>query len=252
MHCMSRRESADPSSAVIDADPGLSYREISGRAVAGLLSGAVSAAAMTSELFWFLPPLAVAVNIAALREIRRRGRPMIGRRAALAGLALALIFGLSAPLQGPIHRWGLRGEAIEVARQWFVALRENKPLAAHQLALPQWTRMPADESLVGRYAAEKGRRALQQYVAQPAVGLLLRLGKHARLRYFGNVSLSSDDEQETVVDLYAITVEQDDRRTSFFVKLRLTRRLDLLRRVWGWQVSTAEFVASAPEPLASK
>ena len=241
----------DNRSLVLDEDPAFSYREISGRAVAGLCAGAVSALAMSGELFWLIPPVAVAINLAALREIRRRGRQMIGRRAALAGLALALIFGLSAPLQRPIHRWGLRAEAIGLARQWFVALRENEPHQAHQLALPQWTRMPADEALAARYAEDQARRALANYIDQPAVRLLLRLGKFAHVRYYANLSLSPGDEEEKVIDLYAVTVEQNGRRTSFFVKLALTRRLDLLRRVWSWQVSTVEFVPRPPEEFAS-
>lgn len=231
-----------------NADP--VYREISGRAVAGLCAGVLSALAMANEIFWLIPPVAVAINVAALRAIRDRGRPVIGRRAALAGIALALIFGISAPLQGPIHRWGLRTEAIEIARQWFVALRENKPYVAHQLATPQWVRMPADESLVARYAEDKGRRALQKYTEQPAVRLLLTWGRQAHIRYVGNLSLTSGDEQETVVDVYAVTVEQKGQRSSFFVKLTMARRLDLLRRVWSWQVSTVEFLPCAPDQLA--
>lgn len=242
----------DDRSVISDEAPELSYRHVSGWAVGGLCGGALSALAMTGQLFWLIPPVAVAINVAALREVRRHGRQMIGRRAALAGLALALIFGLSAPLQGPIHRWSLRAAAIDLARQWFIALRENEPHKAHQLALPQWTRMPADEALVARYAEDKARRALANYIDQPAIGLLLRLGKRAQVRYYGNTSVAPGDEEEKVVDLYAVTVEQGGRRTSFFVKLVLMRRLDLLRRVWSWQVSTAEFVPSAPEQLAAK
>lgn len=225
------------------------YRELSGLAVAGFCAGVVSALAMANEILWLIPPVALAINLSALRAIRRRGRPMAGRRAALAGLALALIFGMSAPLQGPLHHWRLRTEAIDLARQWFVALRENRPEVAHQLATPQWIRLPADEALVARYTEDKGRRALKQYTAQPAVRLLLTSGKHAHIRYFGNLSVTSEEEQETVVDVYAVTVEQEGRRSSFFVKLSLARRLDLLRRVWSWQVSTVEFLQSAPDQL---
>lgn len=244
-------QNADDRSVTIDDDSNRPYREISGWAVAGVCGGVLSALALANEVFWLIPPAAVAINLVALRQIREQAQSIVGRRAALAGLALALIFGLSAPLQGPIHYRGLRAQAIDTARQWFVALRENKPHLAHQLALPQWVRMPADESLTGRYAEETSRRALQNYVDQPAVDLLLKLGKRARIRYFSNRSVSSEDETETVVDLYAVTIDQRGRRTSFFVELTLTRRLDLLRKIWSWQVSTAKFLSAAPEQLAS-
>ncbi|MGH7192182.1 MAG: hypothetical protein ACREJM_01465, partial [Candidatus Saccharimonadales bacterium] len=119
-----------------DEDRDRPYREVSGWAVAGLCGGVVSALAMSAEICWLIPPIAVAINLAALREVRLNGS-MIGRRAALTGLALALVFGISAPLQAPLHRWEVRSEAIGLARQWFVALRNNQPQTAHQLALPQ-------------------------------------------------------------------------------------------------------------------
>ena len=77
-------------------DPDLAeYRPVSGWGVAALLVGLVSAAASAHPLLWCLPLAGVVVSLIALRRIARSEIKLLGRKAALIGLAFSLIYGIA-------------------------------------------------------------------------------------------------------------------------------------------------------------
>ncbi len=67
------------------------YRSVSRWAVAGLLLGALGPLALVDPLFWSAPILSIIVCLWALWQIKQNAPAMIGRKAALIGLWLAVL-----------------------------------------------------------------------------------------------------------------------------------------------------------------
>lgn len=220
------------------------YRAVSGLAIGGLLLGLASLLAFVHPAFWVVPLAAVATCSVALRQLTREAT-LVGRRAALIGLAVALICGISSPIQFFIFRYQLRVEAIRTAREWFTALREDRPWAAHQWTLSPEGRWSLDDAgLVAKYAAEPDR--LKSYAENPTVHLLLSLGKQCRVRLYEHVGVVSGNGGDNVLDVYSVTVNQDGRRVSFFIRMSLSRSYNLATNHWEWRIATADFIHAPP------
>lgn len=221
------------------------YQELCGRAIGALALGLASALAVVHVAFWPLPLMALVLSISALKRIHDLRPDVKGRGIALSALALSLVFGVSGPLQPLLYRYSMRAQAENVAAEWFDCLRRGDASAAKQLTVPNWFRSTAGVS-IDNYQARLGTRgAHQPYPEQPAVKLLLGLGKsaHVRLCKHLDVTYNSFDETDRVEDIY--TVEDGSAATpeTSFVKLTLTRRLDLMHRVRSWELTKAELVA---------
>ncbi|HET6881735.1 MAG TPA: hypothetical protein VFI31_16345 [Pirellulales bacterium] len=228
-------------------EDGLSeYRELCWLAIAGAILGAVSILALNHPAFWILPLVATYVNWRALRSIHEQPEALKGRATALVGLGLALIFAISAPVLSLGQRSANRRQAIDVARGWFEALRDNRPDVAHQWTMPRWMRVHEGEYLPSHYANVSGKRAMERFLVQPTVRILLKVGKRSHVRYYGNVSREMLDETIKIVDVYAVTVGEGADRVSFFIQLTITARLDAVSKQWSWELTNSEFLRKLP------
>ena len=107
-------------------------------------------------------------------------------------------------------------------------------------------RVKEGEYIPGHYNNKSGKRAMQQFLQQPAVPTLLNLGKRAHVRYYANAASESAEETRTIVDIYAVTVAQASDKVSFFVKLTVTARLDVMFKKWSWELTKFEFMSEMP------
>ncbi|HZZ82174.1 MAG TPA: hypothetical protein VFE62_26990, partial [Gemmataceae bacterium] len=180
-------------------DPASGYRPISGFAIAGLLTGALSILALVHTAFLFIPIAAIGINWKALRSIHDLSPELAGRRLALAGLALALIFGLSAPALPFLKERADRYQSIQLASAWFTALRNGQTSLGLQCTLPKWMRVTEGVNPDAAYADLSGQKTLTRFAENPAVSALLELGKRAHVRYVGNVTMQIDEEKQTLV-----------------------------------------------------
>ena len=89
----------------------LPYRSVSSLAVLSLVLGLLSVTALTSPGAWLVPLPAALCAVWALHRIRQRPDELLGRKAALAGLALALSFGCWAPARYFTDRWLINRQA---------------------------------------------------------------------------------------------------------------------------------------------
>lgn len=219
------------------------YRPVSGFAVAGLLLGLGSVAALIHPVLWVVPLCGVVATWYALRQIALGSPPLLGRKAALIGLTLSLIFGLSGPLVNWAHRRALRAQALEMAAEWFTAWRENRPDYAIRLSQRSTTKTGRDKSpLAESDSRDRLLGSLRKDVHEQPADLLLKLGKQAHVRHFQNESIWWDDANEGVRDLYVVTVGQGSDAVSFFVRLGLLRSQDRATGEWQWQITKHEFV----------
>jgi hypothetical protein len=199
-------------------------------AVAALIAGLASPLALAHPFLWLVPGAGVLVSGMALRQIARSEGLLLGRKAALAGLALSLVFGTAAPVRLTSDTWYLTEAARPMADQWFALLRDGKPERAYQFGLLPQVRRKADEStpdLWRYYRSDSGAAAaLRKFVDEPLVRALLALGAKARVRLFETAWVEHGAEFERVCLIYAVTFEERDQRRTFFVNLILRRTVD--------------------------
>lgn len=120
-------------SVIIDAPDTIEYRPVSRLAIVACALGAASALGLSSSLFWFVPWLAVAIAVGALWQIQRSPDPMLGRRAAAIGIALAVFFGGWAYSEAFLWRSYLQREAKQNALVWFDLMLNDKIEPAFRL-----------------------------------------------------------------------------------------------------------------------
>ena len=222
-------------------DDVLGYQAVSGLAVAGLILGVVAAVAFIHPLLWLVPAAGILVAGLALRRIARDAPALIGRKAALAGLMLAMFCATAAPSGWSAYRGFMRREARQFARVWFDFLRRDEPHKAHQLTRHPRYRLPLDESLWVAY--EEGsdpRNELENYVSRPEVRALLALGDKARVRYYDTEGQGREEGCDVVYQVYAVTCDEAGGKKTFFIGVALKRyRLQGTRRAF-WRITRTD------------
>ncbi len=81
----------------IDESEMVQYKAVSRLALLTLALGLGSGLALAHAIFWAVPAAAVLTGALSLRAIAASRSSLIGRKAALSGLALALFFGTWTP-----------------------------------------------------------------------------------------------------------------------------------------------------------
>lgn len=217
------------------------YHPVSGLAVAGLVFGLLSAIALLDPIGWLLPPVGILLSAVALSRIARSNPAMVGRKAALAGLALSVLLGAAAISRSATYNRLVRDEARAFGLAWFQLLAERQPQMAFQLTLEPGDRQPLDSDLwtVYRNSPER-RKALKEYVDGPLVKTLLALGEKASVRYWGTEDFSGEEGNETLTQTFSVTYPDAGSTKTFFVDLVLRRPAILRSQGVNWVLARAE------------
>jgi hypothetical protein len=208
------------------ADDLVQYRGLSSLAVAGLVVALASPLALLAgPLGWIVPVVGLVLNALALVRIARAAPALVGRKAALAGLALSALFAAAAVTQWFVGYRMLRNEAQRAAAVWFDALRQGNAQKAQQLTLDPKLRPPPDEDARDIERRDPRRRAdLKNFVSQPAVRALLALGPNAQVRFYETANQGEEQDHPWVQLTYAVTYDDPAAgRTSFFITLTMDR-----------------------------
>ena len=219
------------------------YRAVSGTAVAALVVGLLAPLAMIDPLLWAVPIAGLLLGLVALWRVYRLRPALIGRKAALIGLFLSLLWGVAGPSDFAAFRCMLRREARQFARAWFGFLADNEPQKAHQLTVYPTYRQAFDERLDSFYReGSKWRSELDGYALHPPVRTLLDLGPRAEVRYLRTTNQCREQGSDLVDQLYAVRSEENGRPQEFEVSMQLQRvYLDDGRA--NWRILRAELVS---------
>lgn len=217
--------SSDPHVSSLDEKPLTGYRGISVAAVLTLVLGSASALALVHPLLWVLPPLTVAVAVVALRAIDAEGSMLTGRGLALAGMSLALVFGLWAPARVLSRQWQLYRQARVFADEWFELVRTGKLPEAHQLSLPHADRQLPGTLLSSVYekSLDAGAKLKSFYEEKPAK-TIAALGDRATYRFRAGAGIAPREfiTEHIALD-YVVTYEEDGREKTLPVRIVLDR-----------------------------
>ena len=217
------------------------YRALSTASLVGLFFGLLAWVALLDRWGWFVPILGIIFSGLGLWRVTRHADAMIGRKAALWGLWLSVVFAVAAPTHWFGYRRMVRREATQFATEWFEYLRNDKPLEIHQLSWHPKHRLPLDETLVDAYREDRDElKKARKYSAGPLISRLLSLGPKAEARYYTTVSEERGRRAMVLHEIFSVTFEEDGRRKTFFVGL-LMDRLPLGNGKYSWRVIDTEY-----------
>jgi len=216
------------------------YRALSASAMAGLLLGLLSPLALLAPPLWSVPLLGILVSGWALGRIARNASALAGWKAALAGLLLAMLFLAAAATDRIAYRLRVCGQAQRFAFQWFEFLAGGHPQKAFQLKLHPRLRRRFDEQLWDFYRDDPHwQKKLKDYVRPGSLPrTLLALKDKARIRYCRTTNHDQFGDRDRVDQVYAVTFDEDGRRKTFLVGMRL-QRVKLPEGRANWQVLSA-------------
>ncbi len=200
------------------------YRPVSRLAIFALFCGLLAWTAMVDPLLWVVPPIGILLGGLALGQIARNAPELAGRKAALIGLMLSIFFAAAAPTHWFGYRWLLEREARQFADAWFEALRSGQPYKAHQLTQHPANRLPLDDGLRPIYRQSPyWRGQLKDYLAEQPLRTLRALAGRARARYYVTEAFAQKKGIDAVFLQYAVTFDEQRRKKTFFVSLKLQR-----------------------------
>lgn len=109
------------------------YQSLSTSAVVAVVLGLLSSMAFFTPLLLVMPLIAAAVALWAVVRIKRSEGGLLGARLAYCGLALAIVFGVSAVARVQVRILLLRNEASKTAELWMAKLAEGEAIEAMEL-----------------------------------------------------------------------------------------------------------------------
>lgn len=202
------------------------YRTISKKAIGAVLFGILSATSLINPLMVWTSMLAVTLAIGALRTIRESRGEVFGRKAAIIGLILALIFGFWAPTAYVMRQQFIFAQAKEHSRRWLDMLRRGELQQAHQLMRPQSERQLPTQNLADYYRENAGAKEdLQLRFDASPIKEIIAIGIDGIPRFVRNVGIRLESRSagtiEIVVQQYAIDyfVNGQPRVLDFAIEL---------------------------------
>ena len=228
-----RGEYREPSFSSTDAVDVAEYPRVNRAAVMALLLGLVSAGALANPLLWFLPLAGIVLAIIALRLIARSDEAVLGRRAALIGLVLSLVFITWAASQHFVRQELLYRQAREHAEYWLGLVLEGRLHEAHQLTLAKDHRQSPNANLNEMYLDKSDLlESFEAFCDQSPMSKVIELGSKGRMRFVSREGIESDKPIGSIVDIVTqqFAIDSAEGDTSQTIPLAIGIAKSRLRR----------------------
>ena len=177
--------------------------------------------------FFFLGVIAILLSLLAFWTIRNAEGSLTGIPFAYAGLCSAVVALVSVTVFWSTYQYGLRQEADQFFRLWFVAVQQGDiPRAMeYQSIYPHRSQAAdADEWWQTQYECVFRHRSIHRYVENELIRVLMALGDTANVTYYKTARIVSGDEEDTVTAVYAVTFPAESGETAtFFVRISGSR-----------------------------
>lgn len=200
------------------------YRSVSSAAVLAAAVGVSSLAAIFTDSLLFLPLLGTVVALIALRRIAGGEGRLVGRTAAVVGLALSVAVGVGILTRDFTSQRALAGQASPWAVEWCGLVMDGQLEAALELTRPLESRRMFDESLEEYYRTnEVGQEELEKFQADPVIALLTGASKGARVvpgKVIGWQRESSGDY--TIAEAFTLVDPGEATGETFHLQLHKT------------------------------
>ena len=158
------------------------YRSVSLLAVVAAVLGVASLSAIFSTGLIVIGMVAVIVSLIALRRIATSDGQLVGRTAALTGLALALTVAAGVVVHARVVSGMLSKEASKWGVDWCQLLMDGEIITAAELKNPATMRRPFDDALADYYATNEGAMGqLEKFKENDVVQLLTSAPEGSRV-----------------------------------------------------------------------
>jgi hypothetical protein len=207
------------------------YRPMSRAAVASLVLGVLSISAVASPVMWWLPAAGVVLAVIALNIIAANRGEVLGRKTAIMGLAMGLLFGTWGVTKFLTLQSYLYQHARQHVESWIGLVQDGRLLEAHELHLYQEDRQNPGVSLQRYYDENEGAAGDYDYFFdQSPLKEIVALKGKGRLRFVRNEGISAErisgGTLESVRQRFAIDWEVDGASESIpFIVVVGRRRL---------------------------
>lgn len=232
---------APPSAKLIGAesDADADYRTVSTLALVSLGLGLVSPLVYFGLLLMVLPIAGAVLGLLAIRRIATSDGALIGRAAALVGIAVSVASIAAAMTRTEVSQFLLSRQARATSVEWFSLLRQGNPDQALQLMTNNYQRPP--QALPGAPVEKPAASPLDEFRANPVVHFLLEHAQTAPVEYLGDVVYDLFPSGEARVEQqFSVGVPpRVGDRTSSVVNLVLLRSRASGGGPFEWRISTA-------------
>ena len=219
------------------------YRTISGLAIASLLLGLAAPLCLVAPLLFAIPLLGFVLALAAVARIARSDGQMVGRGAALVGMALCVASVCGAIAQSTVTEQMLSRQAREMALEWVALLQAGGGQQAFELTLAHAQGPPPKPPVnMPNHVEEAGESPLDHFLHDPVVAYLMGDGRTAQIRFDRDLASGSEStgvyriaQQYSVVNAQA---PADQPAPTIRMTLQRTRSNRLVPA--RWLISTHE------------
>jgi hypothetical protein len=218
-------------------DPEVVPDRFRGWAVAALVMGLGSAAALLHPHLWFTAGLGLLVAALALIRLQRAQPPSPAYGLATAGLVLAIVFASWAPTRHYLRRHRLNQQAIAVSQQWLQFLTEGQPHKAFGAMTKPNTRPPLNDKYKKTIMDTAATRArFEGFQEQELVQTLAALGPQALIRHQQTLEQFHQNGADQFVNRFAITDPNNNPNTAISVRIRVERTDNPLTTTGFWRI----------------
>lgn len=216
------------------------YRAVHPLAVISAGLSIASVVALGHPVLLIVPIVAIGTGALAWRATVRNSEVWTGRKAAIAGIALAIMLGATGVSRFASRQSRLVAEADATAREFFDYLARDEVFKAHQLVMEPAKRLPLDDHLLHTYQnSTKLNSQLRNWTGTAAIHSLLFLGTSTQVRPYQTEDQRYHDHIDSLDRVYAVSFERNGRLRTFFIRLNLSRSVDEETGVVGWTVGNA-------------
>lgn len=160
------------------SDEVVAYRPVSTLAVLGAVLALVSALALVSPWFVWLPLIAAVTCFAGARAVVADPESKTGLGIAKAGLVISLLLGGAVFARTQAQQYWHASSARPVAERFLECLAEGDTVSAYELTLPLADRRPSEEHAAIYYEADAdAAKRLADFASSSAVSQMLELEK---------------------------------------------------------------------------
>jgi hypothetical protein len=186
------------------------YRSISVLAVTSLLLGLASPLCMLGQVLYVVPLAGIAAAVLALRQIAASDGARVGRRAAVAGLALSIGVGSVVLSRSAVTRYLRTEQAAEVGRTWVETLLAGDSKRAFRMTTGGHYPDEDDPESFG-----PGGHPYHKFLEFESVKSLLAAGGDAQIDDEGTVAYSAEWGGEFYVRRqYSVTARSTNEATA--------------------------------------
>lgn len=212
------------------------YRAIEPMAVLCIVLAVISVLAIFDMVGCFIAAIAILFGILSLARIKKRSEIFVGRKTAILGLGLSLLFVSTGVARYLTSEYMVRHQAKAIGEGFLEMIAHNQPEIALQWTLPPQERCRSAASIWAFYRSnqEVGKK-LREFVDKEDIRALLAIGSDAKIYPVGQAGYTTNGGVDSVQQTYAIDFNSNGKEKTFFFGI-LMRRIHPKKGAPRWVV----------------